>query len=576
MQQFDPKRQPPADPLQKAAPTRPLKPSPLLAGDFNSHLQTRPAMTSILNTRFLGQTLGRTEDGVTQYLGVKYANLKHRLADAELIENRVGDGLDATKDGPTAVSRPSSWDLELSTIQHSLPKKVLSQSDIDCLNLNIAMPAGTSPSSKLPVFVFIPDGGFTMGANSLPQYDLKHFVALSVEKKLPVVAVSINYRLGAFGFLTSLELRKAGYHGNNGLRDQRVALKWIKRHIQDFSGDPSYVTLAGRASVTYLLDDVERLFQAAVLMSGSFFLTPPQSDEEHDLNYLKAMKALDLMDATPEERIKVLLERPAQDIVSQLPSSILTAPRVDEELVHPKPSFADVDNPGSFVPQGKLWCPHLMVGNAQMDSTIFRLLNPSLKTNAAKRFTDTLRTVLSEHPNEADYILKSYNITPDTPDEPAFTSILAYINDIAFLAPTLCLARGWTNGAFVYYFNEGNPWDGPIKGHATYNLDVAYLFQNFREFLSPAQQEVAAAFAEDVLKFCYARPAWPAVKFGEIETGFSARVYGPSEQGLAAGLVQQPYGVESTQRDVLFKCGNEVSFDDLMEVFWAFKDSSSC
>lgn len=90
------------------------------------------------------------------------------------------------------MSRPSSWDLELSTIQHSLPKKVLSQSDVDCLNLNIAMPAGTSPSSRLPVFVFIPDGGFTLGANSWPQYDLKRFVALSVEKKLPVVAVSIK------------------------------------------------------------------------------------------------------------------------------------------------------------------------------------------------------------------------------------------------------------------------------------------------------------------------------------------------------------------------------------------------
>lgn len=201
-------------------------------------------------------------------------------------------------------------------------------------------------------------------------------------------------------------------------------------------------------------------------------------------------------------------------------------------------------------------------------------MDPSLKTNAAKRFADALRTVFSEHPNEAEYILKAYNITPDTPNEPAFTSILAYINDIAFLAPTLCFAKGWTNGAFVYYFNEGNPWEGPLKGQATYNLDVAYLFQNFREFLTPAQQEVGVAFAEDVLEFCYARPAWPAVKVGEIETGFSARVYGPSEKGQAAGLVQQPYGGESTRRDVLFKCGNEV-FDDLMEVLWAFKDSSA-
>lgn len=122
--------------------------------------------------------------------------------------------------------------------------------------------------------------------------------------------------------------------------------------------------------MTYLLDDVEQLFQAAVLMSGSFLQTPPPSDEEHDRNYVEATEALGLTHATPEERIKALLEQPAQDIVSQLPSSILTAARVDEELVQPKPSFADVDNPGSFVPQGKLWCPHLMVGNAQMDVSL--------------------------------------------------------------------------------------------------------------------------------------------------------------------------------------------------------------
>lgn len=90
------------------------------------------------------------------------------------------------------MSPPSGYDLELSAIQHTLPKKELSQSDVDCLNLNVAVPAGTTSSSRLPVFVFIHGGGFAIGANSWPQYDLKRFVALSVEKKLPVVAVSIK------------------------------------------------------------------------------------------------------------------------------------------------------------------------------------------------------------------------------------------------------------------------------------------------------------------------------------------------------------------------------------------------
>ncbi|KAJ5831956.1 hypothetical protein N7474_000267 [Penicillium riverlandense] len=110
-----------------------------------------------------------------------------------------------------------------------------------------------------------------------------------------------------------------------------------------------------------------------------------------------------------------------------------------------------------------------------------------MKSNAANRFISVIRTVLSEHPNEADRILNAYGITEDTPDETATSSILNYINGIALFAPTLSFARGWFFSAFVYYFNEGNPWEGPMKGRANHILDRAYLFQNFREFLTLAQ-----------------------------------------------------------------------------------------
>jgi carboxylesterase type B len=57
-----------------------------------------------------------------------------------------------------------------------------------------------------------------------------------------------SYRLGAFGFLTSDELRQAGYNANNGLRDQKVAMRWVQKHIADFGGDPDNVTLAGMSA----------------------------------------------------------------------------------------------------------------------------------------------------------------------------------------------------------------------------------------------------------------------------------------------------------------------------------------
>lgn len=77
-------------------------------------------------------------------------------------------------------------------MQHSLPKKELHQSDLDCLNLNIALPSDANPSSKLPVLVFIHGGGLFIGANSWPQYDLTRLAKLAVDKDLPMVIVTIK------------------------------------------------------------------------------------------------------------------------------------------------------------------------------------------------------------------------------------------------------------------------------------------------------------------------------------------------------------------------------------------------
>jgi len=84
-----------------------------------------------------------------------------------------------------------------------------------------------------------------MGANSWPQWDPARLVKMSAEIGMPTVFVSVNYRLGAPGNLTSEELRSAGYLGNNSLRDQRCALKLVKKFIGGFGGDGENVTVFG-------------------------------------------------------------------------------------------------------------------------------------------------------------------------------------------------------------------------------------------------------------------------------------------------------------------------------------------
>ncbi|GJP95678.1 carboxylesterase [Aspergillus niger] len=504
-------------------------------------------------TTHLGEIRGKTTNGVTQFLGIKYATLKNRLADAELVERRDGGVLDALKDGPTAISPLGGCDLELSAIQHTLPKKELTQSDVDCLNLNIAAPAGTPAHSKLPVFVFIHGGGLMIGANSWPQFDYERFVKLSIDNELPIVAVSINYRLGPYGFLTSDELRKAGYKANNGLRDQRVALEWVRRHIVDFGGDSENITVAGMsagaASVTFHLDSETPLFKRAILMSGSRFFVQALPYDAHEENYRQAISALGLENATSDEKIKALLETPGQDLLAKLPPSVLTAPAVDGDMVPSTVTYAQVADRTSNIPKGKQWCRDLLIGDAQYDSNILAILMPHLKNECAGRLAKAVHSVFPTKQELATRILAGYGLTAETADDEAFPAVLNYLNDIFILAPTLTYTSGWEGHTNVYYFNEENPWEGPWQGKAGHILDVAYLFQNFRDYLTPAQQELAAAFAIDFFKFCHGIKPWPTVVDADIENGFTARVYGPSSEGETVAQVAQAYGGHSRRRE---------------------------
>ena len=143
----------------------------------------------------------------------------------------------------------------------------------DCLYLNVWTPAKT-PKQKLPVMVWIYGGGFQAGSASEPRQDGENLA------KKGVIVVSLNYRLGVFGFMAHPELTKESPHhasGDYGLLDQAAALEWVKRNIAAFGGDPGKVTIfgesAGSFSVSALVASplAKGLFQRAIGESGAFF-----------------------------------------------------------------------------------------------------------------------------------------------------------------------------------------------------------------------------------------------------------------------------------------------------------------
>jgi para-nitrobenzyl esterase len=143
----------------------------------------------------------------------------------------------------------------------------------DCLYLNVYAPARAKATSKLPVMVWIHGGGYTAGAGSEPRYTNSALVSKGI------VLVTINYRLGVFGFLATEELVKEGkgYSGNYGLMDMVAALQWVKQNIGGFGGDTGNVTIFGESAGSFAVStlmaapDARGLFHKAIGESGAAF-----------------------------------------------------------------------------------------------------------------------------------------------------------------------------------------------------------------------------------------------------------------------------------------------------------------
>jgi para-nitrobenzyl esterase len=206
-----------------------------------------------------GAVRGLVNDGVREFKGIPYAdppvgNLRWQLPHGKKPWNGV---LDATKFGSPCPQ----------VARYGLTE---ASYDEDCLTLNvtvpIASPAAAAPR-KLPVFVWIHGGAFVGGSSAL--YPLDHIARIG-----NVIVVSMNYRLGVFGFMAHPAFDRST-DGEYGQADQREALRWVQRNIAAFGGDPGNITLvgesAGAASVCLqMLAPVAArdLFQKAIVQSA--------------------------------------------------------------------------------------------------------------------------------------------------------------------------------------------------------------------------------------------------------------------------------------------------------------------
>jgi len=275
----------------------------------------------------------------------------------------------------------------------------------DCLYLNVWAPPGAD-KKKLPVLVYFYGGGFIAGDGSEPRYDGE-----SMAQK-GIVTVTVNYRLGLFGFLAHPELTKESPHnasGNYGLLDQSAALQWVKKNIASFGGDPNKVTIAGEsagsASVSaQMASPLSRdLIAGAIGESGAMLSSlggvPREQAEKAGVEFGKSVKA-DSLAALRALSTEQLMEATKATPFGRFPLTI------DGYFLTEQPLVTYAAGKQAHVPLLAGWNSEEMTGRALFQG----------QESTPENYEKIVRTLYGEN---ADAVLKLY---PGTTKDEAMAS----------------------------------------------------------------------------------------------------------------------------------------------------------
>lgn len=418
--------------------------------------------SSVVHTS-AGPVRGTWENGVRIWRGIPYAappigDLRWRAPQPEAPWTEPRD---AVEFGAIAPQPPNP-------IMHH---GVGAVQDEDCLSLNVWSPAG--PDTGLPVMVWVHGGAYLLGSSRQPLYD-----AAGLAARGDVVVVSINYRVGALGWLDLRQVApELGADANCGLLDVIAALEWVRDNVSAFGGDPGRVTLAGESAgggiVTSLLaaPRAAGLFHRAIAQSS-----PVTSVHSPDLALQVAQEFLAELGDVDLRTVSVLQLLKAGSsiynrIPTDLPGRIAFAPTVDGVLLTEPPSRVLHQGRGLPVP--------LLIGTNKDESSAFRFMKSPLMPitpEAVRRMFDDIGTGDDGPvtPSMAD-VVSAYR-------EAQSTSLgLDLARDIGFRMPTVWAAEGHRAVAPVhlYRFDWSTPFFRAIKLGATHGTELPYLFGNF-------------------------------------------------------------------------------------------------
>ncbi len=407
----------------------------------------------------------------------------------------------------------------------------------DCLYLNIWEPGSARPGQKLPVIVWIYGGGFTQGSASMPIYGGQNIV------KKGVIYVAINYRVGVFGFMAHPDATKESGHsasGNWGMLDQVAGLKWVKRNIAAFGGDPANVTILGESAGSMAVNELQAsplaqgLFQKAVGWSGASVAPSRMASlaegEADGLKLQAAMKAasLDEMRALSSDKVVAIAQG----------AGIRTSPIVDGYFLPRSPQAIFEAGEQSDVP--------IMVGSTTND------LGTDIPVAKAQTLAEFKAAAASMYGNKANEFLAAYPVANDA--EAVAQAKLASTEAGLGLGN-----RDWAKlqsmtghqPAYMYRFDRQEPFipgveiaDNPQVRGVYHTTDIEYWLQN-----------------QDILNMIHITRNWTAYD-RELSDKMSDILVNFAKDGrpIARGVRLVRYNPATEQRTVL---GDKIYVEDM-------------
>ncbi|TVY16163.1 putative secreted lipase [Lachnellula arida] len=451
--------------------------------------------------------------GVNSFLGMPYATAAR--FDNPVLYNKSLSGIQsATAYGPACpqhelVALTSDVVPEVAGLlglAESVLGKVLSQSE-DCLSVNVQVPQNATPDSNLPILFWIHGGGFTSGGSSafvsettaVPgiAYQGATIVQRSVEMNQPVIFVSINYRLNAFGFSGGKEIEDAGVT-NLGLKDQRLAMQWVQKHISKFGGDPTKVTIAGESagawsvSTHLLLNDgnPEGLFRGAIAMSGGALKVDGQQRQQGVFDEMVRSVGCE----TASDKLSCVRAAPYDAVyaaVQEQPLYLGYTSLAEKWFPRPDGTFLK-DSPHRLVEAGIIADVPVIIGDMRDEGTLFALL-PQLNTTTDDEFKDYFQTTWWPNATDAQ-VEKLMELYPQDPTAgspfgtgdlnnlfPQYKRLAALIGDYSFQAQRRQLLETIPTGqkVWTYEVDQSLPLLGQVPALDQLGLTDVPLLGSF-------------------------------------------------------------------------------------------------